>query len=107
MDTFEFQVIVYPCDIWLLLFDEFQNVNRYSFCSNFVQLDVRHLYDANVENSVVIITVMLPVKMFIVKCKYERWALCRIAFVRIFVHKMMLLRTYNNDIYFSNWPKCL
>ena len=40
------------------------------------------------------------VKRYIVKCKYETWDLCRIAFLNMFAHKVMLLsRTHDNDIY--------
>ena len=43
---------------------------------------------------------MLLVKMYIMKCKYETCDLCRIAFVRMFAHKVMLLsRTQDNDIF--------
>ena len=43
---------------------------------------------------------MLLVKMYIMKCKYEACDLSRIAFVRMFAHKVMLLsRTQDNDIF--------
>ena len=39
-------------------------------------------------------------KMNIMKYKYEACDLCRIAFVRMFAHKVMLLSiTHDNDIF--------
>ena len=58
------------------------------------------IYDVNAENSRITNTIMLLVKMYIMKCKYETCDLSRIAFVRMFAHKVMLLsRTQDNDIF--------
>ena len=42
---------------------------------------------------------MLLVKMYIMNCKYDRGVLSRVAFVQIFMYKVMLLgRLYENDV---------
>ena len=48
----------------------------------------------------IINTVMLLVKMYIMNCKYDRGVLSRVAFVKIFVYKVMLLgRLCENDVF--------
>ena len=43
---------------------------------------------------------MLLVKMHIMNCKYDRDILSRVAFVQIFMYKVMLLgRLYDNDVF--------
>ena len=59
------------------------------------------VYDVNVDNAKIINTVMLLVKMYIINfCKYDRSVLFRVAFVQIFIYKVMLLgRLYDNDVF--------
>ena len=58
------------------------------------------VYDENVDNVKIINTVMLLVKMYIMNCKYDWGVLSRVAFVRIFMYKVMLLgRLYENDVF--------
>ena len=58
------------------------------------------VYDEHVDNVKIINTVMLLVKMFILNCKYDIGVLSRVAFVRIFMYKIMLLgRFYENDVF--------
>ena len=86
-------------DMWLLSFDEFQKLTSFHFVPT-LRSCILGIYDVNVENSRITNTIMLLVKMDIMKCKYETCDLCRIAFVRMFAHKAMLLsRTHDNDIF--------
>ena len=86
-------------DIWLFAFDEFEKLTGFHFVPT-LHSCILGIYDVNAENSRIINTIMLLVKMYIMKCKYEKCDLCRIAFVRMFAHKVMLLsRTHDNDIF--------
>ena len=85
-------------DIWLFAFDKFQKLTGFHFVPT-LRSCILGIYDVNAENSRIINTIMLLVKMYIMKCKYETCDLCRIAFVRMFAHKVILLsRTHDNDI---------
>ena len=79
-------------DIWLFAFDEFEKLTGFHFVPT-LRSCILGIYDVNAENSRIINTIMLLVKMYVMKCKYEKCDLCRIAFVRMFAHKVMLLST--------------
>ena len=86
-------------DIWLFAFAEFQKLAGFHFVPT-LRSCILGIYDVNAENSRIINTIMLLVKMYIMKCKYETCDISRIAFVRMFAHKVMLLsRTQDNDIF--------
>ena len=86
-------------DIWLFAFAEFQKLTGFHFVPT-LRNCILGIYDVNDENSRIINTIMLLVKMYIMKCKYETCDLSRLAFVRMFAHKVMLLsRTQDNDIF--------
>ena len=86
-------------DIWLFAFDEFEKLTSFHFVPT-LRSCILFISDVNAENSRIINTIMLLVKMYIMKCKYEKCDLGRIAFVRMFAHKVMLLsRTHDNDIF--------
>ena len=58
------------------------------------------MYDTNIDNSRIINTVMLLVKMFIMHCKYDRNVLSRVAFTKKFMYNVMLLRRlYEKDVF--------
>ena len=58
------------------------------------------VYDINTDNSRIIYTVMLLVKMFIMHCKYDRQVLSRVAFIKRFMYDVMLLgRLYEKDVF--------
>ena len=58
------------------------------------------VYDTNIDNSRIINTVMLLVKMFIMHCKYDRNVLSRVAFTKKFMYNVMLLgRLYEKDVF--------
>ena len=62
------------------------------------------VYGANVDNANIINTVRLMVKMHIMGCRYDRGAVCREAFVQIFVYKVgliLLCRLCDNDFFSS------
>ena len=57
------------------------------------------VYDTNIDNSRIINTVLLLVKMFIMHCKYDRNVLSRVAFTKKFVYNVMFLgRLYEKDV---------
>ena len=58
------------------------------------------VYNINIDNSRIINTVMLLVKMFIMHCKYDRNVLSRVAFIKRFMYDMMFLgRLYEKDAF--------
>ena len=58
------------------------------------------MYDSNIDNSRIINTVMLLVKMFIMHCKYDRNVWYRVAFTKKFMYNVMLLgRLYEKDVF--------
>ena len=87
---------------WIFGFMHLMNYKRRQV-HNFVP-DMRScilgVYDKNVYKMKIINTVMLLVKMYIMNCKYDRGVLSRVAFVQIFMCKVMLLsRLYENDVF--------
>ena len=62
-------------DIWLFTFDELQKLTGFHFVPT-LRSCILGIYDVNVENSRIINTIMLLVKMYIMKCKYETCYLC-------------------------------
>ena len=90
LETETIEHLVFNCthvkDIWLFAFDECQKLTDSHFVPT-LRSCILGIYDVNAENSSIINTIMLLVKMYIMKCKYENCDLCRIAFVRMFAQK--------------------
>ena len=58
------------------------------------------MYGINIDNSRIINTVVLLVKMFIMHCKYDRNVLSRAAFIKRFMYDVMLLgKLYEKDVF--------
>ena len=58
------------------------------------------VYDINTDNSRIINTVMLLVKMFILHCKYDRKVLSRVAFIKRCMYDVILLgRLYEKYVF--------
>ena len=86
-------------DIWIYVFDELQKTTNTHFVPD-LRNCILSVYDENVDNVKIINTVMLLVKMYIMNCKYDKGVLLRVAFVQIFMYKVMLLgRLYENDVF--------
>ena len=92
-------------NIWIYVFDELQKTTNTHFSPDlricvFAICCILGVYDENEDNMKIINTVMLLVKMYILNCKYDKGVLSRVAFVRIFVYKVMFLgRLYKNDVF--------
>ena len=59
------------------------------------------VYNNNVDDSRAINTIVLIVKSYIMKCKYEQSAFSRVALTRWFTYKVMVLvKLHDRDVYF-------
>ena len=58
------------------------------------------VFDNNVDDTRAINTIVLIVKAYIMKCKYEQSALSRVALARWFIYKVMVLsKFYDRDVF--------
>ena len=62
------------------------------------------MYHTNIDNSRIINTVMVLVKMFIMHCKYDINVLSMVAFTKKFMHNVMLLGRLYEKMYFFSYP---
>ena len=86
-------------DIWIYVFHELQKITGTQFVPELSSC-ILGVYDTNIDNSRIINTVMLLVKMFIMHCKYDRNVLSRVAFTKKFKYNVMLLgRLYEKDVF--------
>ena len=86
-------------DIWIYVFHELQKITGTQFVPE-LRSCILGVYDSNIDNSRIINTVMLLVKMFIMHCKYDRNVLSRVAFTKKFMYNVMLLgRFYEKDVF--------
>ena len=86
-------------DIWIYVFHELQKITGTQFVPELSNC-ILGVYDTNIDNSRIINTVMLLVKMFIMHCKYDRNVLSRVAFTKKFMYNVMLLGSlYEKDVF--------
>ena len=58
------------------------------------------LFDNSVDDTRAINTILLILKAYIMKCKYEQSALSRVALARWFIYKVMVLsKFYDHDVF--------
>ena len=86
-------------DIWIYVCHELQTITGTQFVPELSSC-MLGVYDTNTDNSRIINTVMLLVKMFIMHCEYDRNVSSRVAFTKKFMYNVMLLgRLYEKDVF--------
>ena len=88
-------------DIWWYVFEEWAKLTGNTYEPN-LRGCVLGVYNNNVDDTRAINTIVLIVKAYIMKCKYEQSALSRVALARWFIYKVMVLsKLHDRDVFFK------
>ena len=86
-------------DIWWYVFEEWAKLTGNTYEPN-LRGCVLGVYNNNVDDTRAINTIVLIVKAYIMKCKYEQSALSRVALARWFIYKVMVLsKLHDRDVF--------
>ena len=88
-------------DIWWYVFEEWAKLTGNTYEPN-LRGCVLGVYNNNVDDTREINTIVLIVKAYIMKCKYEQSALSCVALARWFIYKVMVLsKLHDRDVFFK------